>query len=85
MLEKFPELKGDEVALSRADCNTGIVLDEKFEYPLTPSQKIYTVFNNVDEALKFANEILRVKMHIEIYIHKNDKNLLHFFNYKSFR
>lgn len=84
MLEKFPELKTGEVALSRADYNTGIVLDEQFEYALTPSQKIYTVFNNVDEALQLANEILMKKKEVEIYIHQDEKTLLHFLNYKNF-
>ena len=77
MLEKFPKLNESEVALSRAEANTGIVLDEQFKYALSPAQKIYTVLNNVDDALKLANEILINKAGIEIYIHDKEEKLLH--------
>lgn len=71
-MEKFPELKNEQVALLRADINTGVVLDKDYIYATTISQEVYTVFDNVDSAIKFAKAIMLERYDIECGIYGND-------------
>jgi hypothetical protein len=75
MLEDFPKLSNGQVALSRADVKTGIVLDERGSCAINPLQKIYNVFDNEKIALTLAETIIMGNANIECYIH-NASNLL---------
>ncbi|RZL37984.1 MAG: hypothetical protein EOO96_03885 [Pedobacter sp.] len=71
-MEKFPELKNEQVALLRADINTGIILDKDYVYATTINQEVYTVFDNVKSAIKFAKSIISERNDVECGIYGND-------------
>jgi hypothetical protein len=71
-MEKFPLLKNGQVALLRADINTGIVLDKNYVYATTPDQEVYVVFDNIDLAIEFAKLIIMERNDIECGIYGND-------------
>lgn len=83
MIESFPELKEGQFALSRADVNTGIVLDESLKFATTPDQKIYTIYGSLSEALNAARLIITNNTNTECYIHKRGNSLVHFINQKN--
>jgi hypothetical protein len=69
-MQKFPGLKDSQVALVRADINTGTVLDENYKYAIDDNQKVFTLFKDVDQALSFAKLIITERKDIECYIYK---------------
>ncbi len=71
-MEKFPELKNEQVALLRADINTGIVLDKNYIYATKSDQEVYAVFDHIDFAIKFAKSIILERNDIECGIYGND-------------
>lgn len=71
-MEKSPKLEGEQVALLRADINTGIVLDKNYVYATTPDQEVYVVFDNIESAIKFAKIIISERNEIECGIHGQD-------------
>ena len=77
-MEQFPELINGQVALLRADINTGIVLDEEYKYATKPDQRVYTIFNGIDEALGFTKQILVENKKIECVIYAFDQKVLHY-------
>lgn len=72
----FPTLSEKQVALVRAEFNTGIVLDEMFSYAITKEQKVYSVFDSLEEASHFAQKILSEKNDVEIIIYDLEEKLL---------
>jgi hypothetical protein len=77
-MESFPELKGAEVVLMRADTRTGHVLDEQFELATKDSQTVFTLFNDVGTALSFAQSIVSQHTTIECVIYGKNKEVLHY-------
>jgi hypothetical protein len=77
-MEKFPELLSGQVALMRVDTNTGIVLDEQFKRSKDEIQKVYTVFDNENDALSVVREIMIERQDIEFIIYKSENKVLHF-------
>ncbi|WP_348621845.1 hypothetical protein [Pedobacter lusitanus] len=71
-MEKFPQLKDRQVALLRADINTGIVLDRNYIYATTSDQEVYTVFDDINSAIRSAKAIIAEKKDIECGIYGND-------------
>lgn len=71
-MEEFPLLKNKQVALLRADINTGIVLDKNYIYATTPNQEVYAVFDNIDLAIEFAKSIIIEQNDVECGIYGND-------------
>lgn len=76
MIEDFPFLKDGEVALIRARLATGHVVDETFQLAISASQKVFTVYSNVDEALRSANRIVKEHLDIEVVLYGKDKTVL---------
>jgi len=74
----FPKLKSDELALLRAEVNTGHILDESFElYNVnSKSQIVYTVFTSKKEAKTAALEILTKRNDIEVVIYDSKQNII---------
>jgi len=83
MTEKFPELNEGEVALMMADRNTGIVLNEDFKYATDPSQKVYRIFDNIDDALEYAKVLIAEKKTVECYVYERGEKLLYFLDIKN--
>lgn len=75
-MEKFPELRDQQVVLLRADINTGIVLDENYVYATNQKQTVYTIFENVDEALKVAKRIVLERQNVECGIYGIDEKII---------
>ncbi|MEZ2443010.1 hypothetical protein AB6805_14905 [Chitinophaga sp. RCC_12] len=78
MIEAFPQLKNNEVALLRAKRKTGHVIDDNFQLAVSISQRVFTVFDDVNTALHFAKEIIKRNNDIEVCIYEKDNVLLHF-------
>lgn len=83
-LEKFPILNIKEVALVRAEINTGIVLDEACNYAVYPDQKIYTVFESIEKGLKYARQIIEERRNIECVLYGIDQRVLHCLNCNNY-
>ena len=64
-MEEFPLLKNKQVALLRADINTGTVLDKNYIYATTPDQEVFVVFDNMDLAIEFAKSIIMERNDVE--------------------
>ncbi|WP_207513117.1 hypothetical protein [Longitalea luteola] len=72
---RFPQLSEKEVALVRAEKNTGIIVDDKFERHISESQVYYSVFESYEAALQYINSISRKDIEFIIY-GKNQEVLL---------
>lgn len=79
-MKDFPELRGQQVVLSRAEASTGIVLDEKFNYATNSQQIIYTIYENIAEGMTAAKLIVKDRTDIECYVHDKDEKLVYFLN-----
>lgn len=77
-MQKFPELRKQEVALMRADMLTGHVLDDEFILVLNNVQKVYTIFDNVELALEYAKSIILDRQNIECVIYGPNEKVLHY-------
>jgi hypothetical protein len=77
-MKEFPKLNAKQVAVMRAEVNTGIILDEKLDIAIDDSQNVYTVFESVEEAIYFSNKLLAEKPNIEIVIYGSKEEVLHF-------
>lgn len=77
-MKKFPELKADQVALLRAEINTGHVLDDKYNIAINDSQNVYSIFQSVEEAIIFSKKILSEKKGVEIVIYGKEEQVLHY-------
>jgi hypothetical protein len=71
----FPQLSENEVALVRAEKNTGIIVDDKFERHVSENQVYYSVFENYEAAFLYINSISRKDTEYIIY-GKNQEVLL---------
>jgi hypothetical protein len=77
-MESFPELKGAEIVLMRANTRTGHVLDDQFELATKDNQTVFTLFNDIETALSFAKSIVSQHKTIECVIYGKDKEVLHY-------
>jgi hypothetical protein len=80
MSQIFPQLNDGQVALSRTDNDTGIVLDELFQYAVNIDQSVYTIYNDLSEAIEDAKLIRKENPSIECYIHDRNQVLLYRFD-----
>lgn len=80
MTECFPTLKPGQVTLSRADVNTGIVLDEQNNYMINENRRVFTIFDDEAIALNTAKLIIAKNKMVECYIHQSGNKLLYFLN-----
>lgn len=78
MIEEFPVLKNGEVALLRAKRATGHVIDANFQLAVSVSQKVFTVFNDINAALLSTREIIKQNNDIEITLYGKDNVVLYF-------
>lgn len=79
MTYKFPLLKDNEVALMRADAESGLLLDEDFN-PFDGSKNLYTVFANNDEALKYIQQVVRKQRGTEAIVYSSETVVSYYFN-----
>lgn len=75
-MESFPILQHNQVALLRADKNTGIVLDDQLSFALNDSQKVFSVFDSLNDAIVFADDFLSFNQKVEIVIYSDNEEVL---------
>lgn len=75
-MEKFPELKNNQVALLRANSQTGQVVNELLNLAVNDEQIVYTVFNGYHEALEAAKSIRIKEKDIECVVYGKDQEVL---------
>lgn len=78
MQEPFPSLLDTQVALIRAEYNTGIVVDKNYAKAMGDNQQVYTVYSNTDQALKAAIDIVHSHPHIECCIQRVGEELVYY-------
>ena len=83
MTEKFPDIQNLQVALLRADINTGHVLDENFNLAINGNQKVFSVFDVIDCAIDFAKSIISNKKDIECNLYAQEMKFLRSITYKD--
>jgi hypothetical protein len=71
-------LKEEQVALIRADTLKGYVLDELFAIATDDKQIVYTVVNDFEMAVAFANQIIEGHINVECVIYDKNQNVLSF-------
>ncbi len=80
-MEKFPKILKGQAVLLRADTYTGHVLDESYNVARNENQKVYTVFDSFEEALRFAQGIsIEKKDLIDCTIYDFNQDVLYYFN-----
>lgn len=77
-MENFPTLQDNQVALLRAEFETGHILDESHNLVIDDFQKAYTIFSDVDAALLAAQRIIKENKNIECIIYDKNKAVLHY-------
>ncbi len=68
-MEKFPKLEQNQVALLRADVNTGIVLDDNYAIATKDTQKVYSIFDSVDDSINYIKSVFNIRDDIEFVIY----------------
>jgi hypothetical protein len=63
----FTQLFEKEVALVRAEKNTGIIVDDIFERHASENQVFYSVFESFESAIQYINSISRKDIEYIIY------------------
>lgn len=75
-MQKFPELKNNQVALLRTDALTGHVLDEQLNVARNDEQHVYTIVNSYYEALAIAKAVMLKEKNIECVIYGKNEEVL---------
>lgn len=78
MTLKFPEIKEYQAVLVRADLRTGIILDETLKRATTDEQKVYSVFDSKEEAIKAAENIVNKFANVECIVYDHMEKVLRF-------
>ncbi|MFB9080246.1 hypothetical protein ACFFLS_11850 [Flavobacterium procerum] len=76
----YPILKEDEVAVLMANCETGIVLDAKFNIYQNNMeiQDVYSIFKNFQQAKEFISKISEEHDKIEFIIYNSKQEVIEF-------
>lgn len=80
-MEKFPKLTNTQVALLRADINTGHVIDEKLGLAISDDQKVYTLFDDSEKALFYAKNLILENKTVECVIYSDESKILYHLDY----
>lgn len=76
MIEKFPALQHNQVALLRAERATGQVLDEDLKLAVSELQKVFTVFDDLHAAIVAVQKIIAANAGIECVIYDKEQVVL---------
>lgn len=80
MVREFPKLEDEQVAVMRAERETGIVLDEQFKRAVSDEQKIFTIFENVSKAIEYSECVGKERSDIELIIYNGQENIIYHIN-----
>ncbi|GAA4335884.1 hypothetical protein GCM10023149_44180 [Mucilaginibacter gynuensis] len=78
MIELFPNLVDSQVVLARAMYNTGIVIDEEYNFATTNAQRVFTIYPNKEDALQAALTIVQSRPDIECWIQSRNDEIVHY-------
>lgn len=83
---KFPILKEHEFAVLMANGETGIILDLNFNIYQNniEIQNVYSIFENIQKAKKFVENISAVHQKIEFIIYNSKQEVVEFIKARSF-
>lgn len=73
VMNNFPNIKPNQVALLYADRNTGIILNRNFKYNINSNELEFTIFNSKIEADIFCKKIVELNPSIECNIYNDTK------------
>lgn len=76
-MEEFPKLRNGQFALLRADRNTGHVLDIDFKLKVDEGQKVYSIFDSLDEAISFGKQLTVLNTQIEFVIYSRTQEAVY--------
>jgi len=79
-MEDFPKLDNEQVALLRAEVNTGIVLNVHFERAINQNSPVYSIFNSLNEAIDYSRAIIIDRNDIEFCVYDKEKEILYYLN-----
>lgn len=80
-MEKFPNIQEGQVVLLRAESKTGHVLDELFNVAINETQKVFTIFDSVEDGLVAAKTILKEKGYlVECIVYGENQELIYYLN-----
>jgi len=79
-MTEFPKLEGTQVAILHTDAKTGDVLDAKYMPYTEAGQKLYVVFNSLDEALTHIQKQVRPLGDVEVIVYNAAKETVHYYN-----
>lgn len=77
-LDNFPQLSNEQVALMRAAKATGVILDEDFKTLISDEQKMFTVFENLQQAKMYIDKILILRDDVDLTVFDKDQTMLVF-------
>ncbi len=67
-MSNFPALQNDQVALARAQKATGIIIDEACNIDISELNKVFTIFEGIQEAIDYIENIKSIRKDIEFII-----------------
>ncbi len=76
MNSDFPILNIEQVALLRADVNTGIVLDENYHRSIKGQPFSFTVFDNTEHAEIAAQQIISKHPDVECSLYRKGQTFV---------
>ena len=77
MKRPFPKVKDGQYVLVRADVNTGIILDEEFEYATSGQQKVYEIFDSLESSIRRAESLFSRTKGVEILVYDANQKPVH--------
>ena len=75
-MENLPILSDNQVAILRAELKTGHVCDINFILATAEDQRVYSIFQNVNAAIQYINEIKASKKGLEFVIYYKDGKVI---------
>ncbi|MCL1923959.1 MAG: hypothetical protein FWF50_00075 [Defluviitaleaceae bacterium] len=75
----FPRIKSSQLAVSRAERSTGIMLNEKFERHLNNNEEyvVFTIFESLDDARNYVDRLKIEREDIEFYVYNHLQELVY--------
>jgi hypothetical protein len=77
-MHQFPILINDQVAVLRAEYNTGHIVDENFNLLINDNQTAYTIFESLETAQFYIKKQLEITNKFEFIIYGKDKAVINY-------
>jgi hypothetical protein len=77
-MHQFPILINDQVAILRAEYNTGHIVDENFNLLINDNQTAYTIFESLETAQFYVKKQLEITNKFEFIVYGKDKAFINY-------